>query len=237
MTIDNTGERILLEKETPSMIARHFFAYKFAGRYAKGKNILDIACGEGYGSDYLSKTAKYAIGADCDSPAVEYAGSKYIRDNLKFIRQDACKLEFPDSKFDLVCSFQTVEHIPDPGKFLSEIKRVLSGQGILIISTPNIKDSSPKSIRPLNKYHVKEYACQEFEQFLRSYFRRVKIYGLKRVFRHNFFRRLKKSGLLQWLPEPLNPVSKFFASVTPADFLLTDADIDSSLDFIAVCEK
>ena len=227
----------MLEKETPSMIARHFFAYKFAGEYAKGKNILDIACGEGYGSDYLSKTAKYVIGADCDNSAVEYAKSKYAGNNLKFIRQDACSLEFSDAQFDLVCSFQTVEHIPDAGKFLSEIRRVLNEQGMLIISTPNIKDSSPKSLEPLNKYHVKEYTCKEFEQLLKGCFRAVKIYGLKRTFQHNFFRRLKKSGLLQWLPEPLNPVSKFFTNITSIDFLLADRDINSCLDFIAVCEK
>ena len=237
VTINNTGERILLDKETPSMVARHFFAYQFAGGYAGSKNVLDIACGEGYGSDYLARKADYVAGVDSSAEAIVYAKEKYKNGNLEFYCHDGCKLEFKDSRFDLICSFQTIEHIFQAGEFLGQIRRILKSPGTFIITTPNIKDSSPNSIRPLNKYHLKEYTYDEFKRLLKEYFPDVEIYGLRRTRKHNFFRRLKKSGILNAIPHTFNPVDRFFKNVTWRDFFISKEDMENCLDFLAVCRK
>ncbi len=233
--VDNTGERILVEKETPLMVARHFFAYWFAEKYSDSKEVLDIACGEGYGSNYLAGKAKRVIGIDRDGSVIDNAKNKYIKDNLEFSCQDARSLNYESARFELICSFQTLEHIEDRDAFLSELRRLLKEGGTLVISTPNIKDASPHSLLPLNKFHVKEYNRREFEECLRPFFGEVRIYGLKRSLMLRFWIRLKKSGLMKWLPDFLNPVSIFFSNVTHRVFLLADRDIDNCLDFIAVC--
>ena len=75
--IENTGERILLEKETPLMIARHFCAYRFAKSLVSGKEVLDMGCGEGYGSDFMAGYAKSVLGSDYDKTVVDYAKNIY----------------------------------------------------------------------------------------------------------------------------------------------------------------
>ncbi len=90
--IENTGERILLEKETPMMIARHLSAYKFSGDYISGCSVLDVACGEGYGSAYLADFAKSVKAIDYSREAVDYANSKYKKDNLQFAVMDVRNL-------------------------------------------------------------------------------------------------------------------------------------------------
>ncbi len=103
--IANTGERILLEKETPLMIARHFCAYKFASQFASQKSILDIGCGEGYGSNLLAHSAKEVLGIDYDPEVIDYARNKYLKENLNFSCLDVENLGSLTQKFDLICSF------------------------------------------------------------------------------------------------------------------------------------
>ncbi len=90
--IANTGERILLEKESPLMIARHLSAYEFAKDYVYNKTVLDIGCGEGYGCFYLAGTAKTIVGIDYDKAIIDYAKSRYQRNNLQFFVMDVKNL-------------------------------------------------------------------------------------------------------------------------------------------------
>jgi hypothetical protein len=98
-------------------------------------------------------------------------------------------------------------------------------------------DASPNSNTPLNKFHVEEYLWNEFKEFLETYFSQVKVFGLKRGRKLNFYRRLKKIGLFNFLPAPINPVHRFYNRIDCDDFILVKDKLDTALDFIAVCSK
>ncbi len=233
--IADTGERILLEKETPLMIARHFCAYRFAKDYVFNKDILDIGCGEGYGSYFLAGFAKKSVGIDYDKEIISYAKNKYRKDNLAFYAIDVKDLSSFSNKFDAICSFQFIEHILDTKVFLEQIKNLLAEKGIFICSTPNRLDASPNSDTPLNRFHVKEYLINEFKELLGTHFSKVEIFGLKRGKRLNFHRRLKKIGLFIFFPSFINPVKRFYDRIDCDDFIIVKDKLDTALDFIAVC--
>ncbi len=235
--IDNTGERILLDKETPLMIARHFCAYKYAKGFVSDKEVLDIGCGEGYGSDFMTGYAKSVLGLDYDKTVIDYAKGKYHKPGLDLSVLDIKNLDSLNRKFDVVCSFQNIEHIQDTGQLLKDISGLLNDNGIFICSTCNIKDASPGSKEPFNKFHVKEYLISEFKELLKGYFNRVEVFGLRRSVALKFNRRLKKIGLFNFLPAKLDPVKCFFAKANCSYFLWAREDLDNCLDFIAVCSK
>lgn len=235
--IDNTGERILLEKETPLMIARHFCAYKYAKDRAAGKEVLDIGCGEGYGSDFLAGFAKSVLGIDYDAAVIDYAKDKYRQAGLSFSVLDIKNLASLGRKFDVICSFQNIEHIQDTEKLLKDVSSLLNESGVFICSTCNIKDASPGSNTPFNKFHVKEYSAGEFKRLLERHFKKVEIVGLRRSLALKLNRRLKKIGVFNFLPARLDPVKRFFAKANCGYFLWKKNDLDNCLDFIAVCEK
>ena len=235
--IINSGERILLDKETPLMIARHFCAYKFAKDYVSNKSVLDIGCGEGYGANYLARFAKEVVGLDYDEAIINYARNKYPKTNLRFCKIEVNGLNSMDNKFDIICSFQVIEHIRDTEAFLRNINHLLKDNGIFICSTPNKKDASPRSNVPLNKFHIKEYLWGEFKELLELVFKEVDILGLKRGRGLSFYRRLKKIGLFNFLPIRMNPVKRFYGRIDCDNFIIIKDNIDSALDFIAVCKK
>jgi len=235
--IINTGERILLEKETPLMIARHFCAYKFAKAYSCGKDVLDIGCGEGYGANFLADFAKKVSGIDYDTDIINYAKNKYHKKNLEFSVMDIKDLGYLNQRFDVICSFQNIEHILDTHKLLKNILSLLKEEGIFICTTCNKKDASPGRDTPFNKFHVKEYLAHEFKELLEAHFHKVEVFGLERGFALKFYRRLKKIGLFNFLPPNLDPVKKFYEKINCDNFTWTKKDIGSCLDFIAVCHK
>ncbi|MFA5356536.1 MAG: class I SAM-dependent methyltransferase [Candidatus Omnitrophota bacterium] len=231
----NTGERILPEKESPLMTARHLCAYEFAGRFVKGKAVLDIGCGEGYGSHYLAGSAKNVTGIDYSKEAIEHAKNKYPLDNLAFYSVNIKELDSIKDKFDIICSFQVIEHLEDPGGFLGNVKGLLSPGGVFICSTPNRLDASPNSDKPANRFHVKEYLFDEFMLLLGEYFDSVEPLGLKRGRRLNLNRRLKKIGLFNFLPDCINPVKRFYSGIGCGNFIYIKNNLDTALDFIVVC--
>lgn len=234
----NTGERILLEKESPLMIARHFCAYQFAKDYIAGKNVLDIGCGEGYGSYYLSGFAKSVLGIDYDNSIIDYANNKYHRGNLSFQTVNINNLGSMNNKFEAACSFQVIEHLDDAKMFLSNIAGLLSDKdSVFICSTCNRLDASPGRVKPHNKFHVREYLLDEFSGLLKASFKEVKIFGLKRGIELKFYRRLKKAGIFNFLPDKLDPVKRFYRRVDCDNFIITENCLEDSLDFIAVCNS
>ncbi|MFH0738957.1 MAG: class I SAM-dependent methyltransferase [Candidatus Omnitrophota bacterium] len=235
--IENTGERILLEKETPLMIARHLSAYKFAGGYLGGRTVLDIGCGEGYGSFYLADVASQVKALDYSSEAIDYAAGKYRKDNLQFMVMDVKNLSNLSRKFSAVCSFQFIEHLADASQFLKDITNLLEDDGSFICSTPNKVDASKGKDTPFNRFHLKEYFYAEFKELLEKYFSKVEIFCLKRSPRLSFYRRLKKSGIFNCLPEGLNPVKRFYKRMDCNNFVVSKDNPDTALDFIALCGK
>lgn len=175
MTLDYTGERFVPGK-TPSdlMAAEHVSRYQFASRFARNTTVLDLGCGTGYGSFLLSQTAKEVVGSDIDLLAIKYASVHYRSSNLLFAQMDCRCLGLPNRTFDLVVSFETIEHITKQQQMLSEIQRILTRQGIVIISTPDRVRYNADKKTP-NPYHLRELSETEFSDLLRLYFPCVKI--------------------------------------------------------------
>jgi 2-polyprenyl-3-methyl-5-hydroxy-6-metoxy-1,4-benzoquinol methylase len=169
---DNSGERMVPEVSGGITFWEHVHRYAFACRYVEGKRVLDIACGEGYGAAALLKSgATQVIGVDISESACAHARAKYGVDARTGTAE---QIPLPDSSADVVVSFETVEHVPRPDRFIDECVRVLAPGGVLIISTPN------KGIYgvdgPANPHHCSEMTEEEFSEALRARFRAVKLY-------------------------------------------------------------
>jgi len=171
--MDFTGERFIPEiKGTIEL--EHLNRYYFVVNQIdlKFKTVLDIASGEGYGSEILSRYAQTVIGVDLSSEAIYYSKKKYRNENLEFIQGDATKIPLEDNSVDVIVSFETIEHHDKHTEMINEIIRVLKPQGILIISSPDKYYYSDLLDRK-NEYHVKELYYSEFKDLINNSFRNV----------------------------------------------------------------
>ena len=131
-----TGERYV-PSEKGQIEAEHLHRYYAARQLAKGRVVLDIASGEGYGSALIAEVAESVTGVDIDKEVVKHANNKYRRKNLEF-RQGSCEnIPIADAVIDLVISFETIEHHDQHNEMMQEIVRVLKPNGVLLISSPN----------------------------------------------------------------------------------------------------
>jgi glycosyltransferase involved in cell wall biosynthesis/ubiquinone/menaquinone biosynthesis C-methylase UbiE len=174
-----TGERFLPDLNFPEISYEHWHRYLYAAQFVKGKNVLDIACGEGYGSSLLAQSAGHVIGIDIDPKTITYASSKYIQSNLEFKVGSLDNIPLgDDTSLDGIISFESIEHISEEQQeaFMREAKRILKPDGILLVSTPNkFAYSDVPGYR--NEFHVKEFYVREFRAFLEKHFKHVKLLG------------------------------------------------------------
>lgn len=132
------GERFLPWMEGPVINYEHLHRYGFAKEFVKGKMILDLACGEGYGSYILAEEAIKVIGVDIDESTIKHASAKYAKDNLKFMESSITEVTIKGGKlFDVIICFEALEHIEEHRKAMAEVERLLKDDGIFIVSTPN----------------------------------------------------------------------------------------------------
>ncbi len=162
------GER--LEANTYDDIAiEHLHRYAVAMNLAEGKAVLDIASGEGYGSNLLASVAKSVIGVDISEEAINYACQRYKRNNLKFLQGSVEHIPIESNSIDVVVSFETIEHHEKHDEMMREIKRILKSDGILVISSPDkLNYSDIPNFK--NSYHVKELYSEEFKALIDRYF-------------------------------------------------------------------
>jgi len=179
MNMAFTGERYVPELRG-QIYYEHLHRYMLAFGIARDLDVLDIACGEGYGSAYLAIVARGVIGVDIDPVSVRHAASRYTGMNLAFRVGSCTHIPIADQSVDLVTSFETIEHIDEHERFLSEIERVLRPDGRLIISAPNKLIYSDRSGYQ-NPYHVRELYFDEFRDLLCSHFEDVQLYGQRIV--------------------------------------------------------
>jgi GT2 family glycosyltransferase/SAM-dependent methyltransferase len=178
--LEPTGERFHSEFQG-EIALEHKHRYLLAREYVAGMDVLDIASGEGYGSAMLAEVARRVVGVDLAHEAVLFSQQRYHRDNLEFMVGDCCDIPLPDACFDVVVSFETIEHHDRHQQMLAEIQRVLRPGGLLIISSP---DKYTYSVLPnyKNPFHVKELFRHQFEQLLRSHFSNTLFAGQRVVF-------------------------------------------------------
>ncbi len=175
--IEFSGERFMPGIEDQKLESEHMQRYMSARCLVKGMHVLDIACGEGYGSALLAETAISVLGMDIDPDTIHNAQKKYRKSNLSFQQGDAARIPLEDHSVDAVVSFETIEHIDEAlqHQFLKEINRILKPDGILIMSTPNKAVYSDR-YHYFNEFHIHEFYHDEFQQFLGQYFSHIWIY-------------------------------------------------------------
>src|ERR1700730_11207224 len=175
-----TGERYL-PQITGEIQLEHVHRYLVAREYGKDKDVLDIACGEGFGSAILANAARSVIGVDIAADAVKHASIRYRLDNVQFQQGSCAAIPLDNDSIDLVVSFETIEHHDAHKAMMAEIKRVLRPEGVLIISSPDKKEYS---VLPnyRNPFHVRELFKEEFEDLIRAYFKNLALISKQIVY-------------------------------------------------------
>ncbi len=215
LQLDFTGERF-----TPECVREiwyeHYHRYAFAKNLVKEKKVLDAACGEGYGSNLLSEYAVNVTGLDIDNSSIEHAKNKYKQRNLSFIEGSCSQLPFEDDSFDVVVSFETLEHLSEQKQMLEEFKRVLNKGGILIISTPDKKHYSDAT-GFVNEHHVKELYKQEFKSLLDEHWQQQTWYAQAMTF----------NSVLEKIDSTVDPTEHSYSTD-----ILQDKTLKTNLDFL-----
>jgi SAM-dependent methyltransferase len=231
--MDLTKDR---ERFDRPLLMSHLCAYRLAGQLAADHRMLEIGCGTGYGAYYLAHVARDVVAVDVEAAFVTKAQALFRLPNLRYLQMEGTRLTFPDGCFDVVGSFQVIEHIPEPGllTFLREIARVLTPSGTLIVSTLNLEHNQKPGI-PYQKasFHEKEFTAGELQQLLGQVFPHVRIYGLYPRSRYRVFQRLKKWGL-----GSNGPVRRFLQEgLRTNDHCLRPYCTRQAIDLIALCSK
>ncbi|MGD9693878.1 MAG: class I SAM-dependent methyltransferase [Acidimicrobiia bacterium] len=151
----------------------HVARYAYAVEHGPSGDILDIACGSGYGLDLLERRGR-VIGADIDLNALQ---AIRMGGDRRLVVTDGTALPFPSDAFDLVTSFETIEHVYDRRGFVQEIARVLRPTGTLLLSTPNAVYTKPVGGVPTNPFHRHEYVADELNVALSEGFASVQLLG------------------------------------------------------------
>lgn len=171
--LEFTGERMVPEGADPTTYWEHIYRYRFAATFVKNKRVLDIACGEGYGpAALLGSGARSVIGVDVSLEVCAHARKKYGIDTQ--VGNAEC-IPLQKSSIDVIVSFETIEHLLNPERFLDECHRVLSKDGLIIVSTPNIEVYLQGHFH--NPFHMHEFSKQRLAELLNARFRKVRLYS------------------------------------------------------------
>jgi len=232
-----TGERTLPDvPEENYWYRRHLVVYEWIAQRSAGLRVVDMACGEGYGSDVLAAAAAAVVGVDANPEAHEHARLRYARPNLRFERDLVESFAEP---CDAVVFLQTIEHVQDAGAILEHFKSMLAPGGIAFVSTPNLLTLAPPGAEKSdNPWHVREYRAEEFRRLCREHFAEVELLGL---FHARKLRAHELAIKLGWdtVHKRLRLTKPFYDRFTPAiavsDFALRKGNLDAALDFLAVC--
>jgi SAM-dependent methyltransferase len=246
-----TGERLDDDHELYGPdLARHRSAYQYAARSLGSGRTLDLGCGNGYGSAELSDAGGRVVALDRITPEAQHR-----RGALQYVRADLAGVPLASRSFDLVVSFQVIEHLEDPSVYLEAIAAAMRSDGTALITTPNVLQSDG-----VNPFHVHEYESNELRQLLERTFERVEMLGVgmsprassyqaDRLRRIRRIMKLDPFGLRDWLPRSW--IDWLFArfsvvvrrgiqqgeglpDLTTLDFPVGPAD-EKSLDLLAVC--
>jgi 2-polyprenyl-3-methyl-5-hydroxy-6-metoxy-1,4-benzoquinol methylase len=232
-----TGERTLPDlPEENYWYRRHLAVYEWVAARVAGARVIDMACGEGYGSDLLASAAASVVGVDANPEAHEHARLRYVRANLRFER---ALVETFAEPCEAVVFLQTIEHVGDAGAILEHFQSMLGPGGVAYVSTPNLLTLAPPGAEKSdNPWHLHEYRAAEFRELCEGHFARVEMLGLFHA------RKLRAHQLaigLGWdtVHQKLGLTKRFYDWFTPAisasDFLLKEANPDAALDFLAIC--
>jgi SAM-dependent methyltransferase len=234
-----TGERTLPDVPAENYwYRRHLVVYQWIAARTPGRRVLDMACGEGYGSALLARSARAVVGLDANPEAHEHARLRYRAENLRFERGLVETFGEPGA-YEAIVFLQTIEHVQDPEGVLAHFRTLLAPGGVAYISTPNVLTLAPRGAsRSDNPWHLREYRCEQFDRLCRSAFEQVELLGL---FHARKLRAHELALKLGWdrVHRGLRLTKPFYERFTPAiatgDFRLRAAPLHRALDFLAIC--
>lgn len=234
--LELTGERTLPDvPEENYWYRRHLAVYRWIADRVGGMDVTDLACGEGYGSATLAEHAADVIGVDANPEAHAHAAARYRRSNLHFERDLVENVRGPR---DAIVFLQTIEHIEEVDKLLEAI---VAAAPIAYISTPNRLTLAPEGAEKSdNPWHIREYTAAEYRALLEPHFGSVEILGLHHAGKLRIHELALKLG---WdrVHKTLRITDLFYDRFTPSisedDFELKSGDLDSALDFVAICRR
>jgi SAM-dependent methyltransferase len=235
--LELTGERTLPDvPEENYWYRRHLVVYEWIAARTVGKRVVDMACGEGYGSEVLSRGAAFVVGVDANPEAHEHARLRYVRQNLRFERD---LVETFREECDAVVFLQTIEHVQNAGEILEHFKSMLAPGGVAYVSTPNVLTLAPPGAeRSENPWHVKEYRAEEFRELCAAHFDQVELWGLfhaRKLALHAAALKLGWDRLHRLLGITRPFYDRFTPAIAVSDFALRSGQLDRALDFVAVC--
>jgi len=224
------------QKGSAFWLKQHIGRYVFAAQFANG-TVLDIACGPGYGANYLINSGvKTVVGCDYSEEAIEYARLHYSKDGLSFLRLDAQQMPFRDNSFNVIVSLETIEHLEKCQDFLQDCRRVLKEDGTFICSTPNRK----ATFGSRDPYHFREFSVDELHEQVARYFAEIKLYGQDFLRRSDILKRellWRLTPIIRLIPESIQiPLRRL---LFPENYLvsLAEIDMDSKGAFHAVVDQ
>jgi len=234
-----TGERTLPDvPEENYWYRRHLVVYEWIRARVGGLKVVDMACGEGYGSAVLARSAREVVGVDANPEAHEHAKLRYTSATLRFERD---LVETFAEPCDAVVFLQTIEHVANPDAVLEHFKALVGPSGLVVVSTPNVLTLAPEGAeKSENPWHLKEYRAEEFRALCAEHFGAVELYGLfhaRKLALHAFaLERLRWDAIHQRLGFSKAFYDRFTPAISERDFALrTHRPLDRALDFVAVC--
>lgn len=240
--LELTGERTLPDVPDENYwYQRHLVVYEWISDRVTGLRVTDLACGEGYGSAVLARTAESVVGVDANPEAFEHAKARYGGGRIRFERT---LIETFDEPCDAVVFLQTIEHVEDAGAILDRCRALVSEspRAAVYVSTPNVLTLAPEGAeRSGNPWHVHEYRAGEFRELCEAYFPHVEMYGLHHAGKLAVHQKAIEKLAWDSVHSKLGITGPFYRWFVPAisvrDFSIvsgSERPLDEALDFIAV---
>ena len=231
--LELTGERTLPDVPAENYwFRRHLAVYEWIAERSAGLEMVDMACGEGYGTDVLARRARRVTGVDANPDAYEHARAKYTRPGVRFARD---LIETYVQPCDAVVFLQTIEHVKQPEQVLSHFKAMAP---TVYVSTPNVLTLAPEGAdKSDNPWHLREYRAREFRALCERVFDRVELYGLfhaRKLRMHELALRAGWDGVHSALRVTKPFYDRFTPAISARDFALRQGPLDRALDFVAV---
>jgi 2-polyprenyl-3-methyl-5-hydroxy-6-metoxy-1,4-benzoquinol methylase len=231
--LELTGERTLPDVPAENYwFRRHLAVYEWIAGRCAGLDVVDMACGEGYGVEVMARRARRVTGVDANPEAYEHARLKYTRPGVRFVRD---LIESYSEPCDAVVFLQTIEHVQDPPTVLRHFKEMCS---TVYVSTPNLLSLAPAGARKSdNPWHVREYRAEEFRALCASVFERVEVLGLfhaRSLRLHELALQAGWDSVHSTLGITRRFYDRFIPAITAADFALRPGPLERALDFVAV---
>jgi SAM-dependent methyltransferase len=234
--LELTGERTLPDVPAENYwFRRHLAVYEWVAERCSGLDVVDMACGEGYGVEVLARRALRVTGVDANPEAHEHARLKYSRPGVRFARE---LVESWSEPCDAIVFLQTIEHVEAPTAVLSHFRELLRPGGSAYVSTPNLLTLAPPgAAKSDNPWHLREYRAQEFRELCAGVFGEVELYGL---FHARLLRAHELALRAGWdrVHAALGITQAFYDRFAPAisarDFALRTGPLERALDFVAV---